>query len=198
MESSIVFATNNPDKTREIQHLLGNDGYKVLSLNDLNIDVDIPEDEPTLEGNALFKANYVYRHFGYDCFADDTGLEVEALNGEPGVISARYAGEHKNMNDNIAKLLSKLAQFANKNARFRTIIALVINGEAKLFEGIVEGEIIHTPRGSGGFGYDPIFVPAGFQQTFAEMPLEIKNTISHRAKAINALTEYLKALTAGK
>ncbi|MFV0265518.1 MAG: RdgB/HAM1 family non-canonical purine NTP pyrophosphatase, partial [Draconibacterium sp.] len=154
----LVFATNNAHKVKEIQSILGNE-FRLLSLNDIGCDEDIPEEQETLEGNASQKAFYVYDKYGDQCFADDTGLEIEALNGEPGVYSARYAGEEKNSEANMQKVLTKLAKINNRNARFRTVISLVINGTEILFEGIVNGEILTEKRGDGGFGYDPVFKP---------------------------------------
>lgn len=167
---------------------------ELLGLHDLNFTEEVPETQPTLEGNALQKARYVHERLGCNCFADDTGLEVEALDGAPGVISARYAGDHKNSEDNIDKLLLQLEGKASRRARFRTVIALIIQGEEMLFEGIVEGEIIRERRGAEGFGYDPVFVTQGHSQTFAQMPLELKNTLSHRFRAVKMLAEYLMSV----
>lgn len=186
----LVFATNNPHKLNEIRNLLGN-RYELLGLADIGCSEDIPENQPTLEGNASEKAFYVFNHFGYNCFADDTGLEIEALGGEPGVFSARYAGPAKNPNDNMQKVLEKMAEIKQRKARFRTVISLVIDGKEWQFEGIVEGEILHEKRGTEGFGYDPIFLPAGFSQSFAQMPLAEKNQISHRARAMEKLVRFL-------
>lgn len=191
----IVFATNNRHKLEEIQAMLG-DEFKLLSLADIGCNEEIPEEQPTLEGNASQKAFFVYNKYNCDCFADDTGLEIEALDGEPGVFSARYAGEEKNSNANMDKVLSKLSKIKNRNARFRTVISLVLNGEETRFEGIVEGEILHEKRGTAGFGYDPIFRPLGFDKTFAEMDLAEKNKISHRGRAIQKLVAHLKSLNA--
>ncbi len=187
----LVFATNNAHKVKEIQSILG-DEFRLLSLNDIGCDEDIPEEQETLEGNASQKAFYVYDKYGYNCFADDTGLEIDALNGEPGVYSARYAGEEKSSEANIQKVLTKLAKINNRNARFRTVISLVINGKEVLFEGIVNGEILTEKRGDEGFGYDPVFKPEGKNQSFAEMELSEKNKISHRGRAVQKLVEYLK------
>lgn len=187
----LVFATQNPHKAREIEAKLG-DGFTIISLDTLGITEEIPETAPTLEGNALMKARYVYEKTGRNCFADDTGLEVEALNGEPGVYSARYAGLQKNPEDNIRLLLEKLQPHSNRKARFRTVIALIIEGEEYTFDGIAEGEIINSIRGEEGFGYDPVFVPAGHTRTFAEMTLDEKNELSHRAKAFAKMKEHLK------
>jgi len=188
---SLVFATNNQHKLKEVQHALG-DRVELVTLNAVGITEDIPEDFETLQENALQKARYVYSKTGLNCFADDTGLEVEALNWEPGVFSARYAGDAKNPKDNIRKLLDNLKGVENRRARFRTVIALILNGQEYLFEGVVWGKIIDQERGSDGFGYDPIFVPDGFTQTFAEMPLELKNQISHRGRAVEELRIFLK------
>lgn len=187
----LIFATNNPNKIREVQELLG-DRYCIVTPVSIGITDEIPEDYDTLEQNALQKARYIYAKTGLDCFADDTGLEVTALNGEPGVLSARYAGPHKNSADNIRKLLSKLIRINNREARFRTAVALIMNGKEYLFEGIVAGKIIDTLRGTDGFGYDPVFIPDGYDQTFAEMPLELKNRMSHRARAVTKLVDFLK------
>ena len=153
---------------------------------------EIPETSETIEGNAILKANYVTQNYGFDCFADDTGLEVEALNGEPGVYSARYAGEHRNADDNMNKLLNKLSDKTNRTAHFKTVIALNLKGKQYLFEGIASGEIITKKIGLRGFGYDPIFKPNGYENTFAELSLEIKNEISHRGKATKTLIEFLQ------
>lgn len=187
----LVFATQNPHKAREIEAKLG-DGFTIISLDTLGITEEIPETATTLEGNALMKARYVFEKTGRNCFADDTGLEVEALNGEPGVYSARYAGLQKNPEDNIRLLLEKLQPYSNRKARFRTVIALIIEGEEYTFDGIAEGEIISSKRGEEGFGYDPVFVPAGHTRTFAEMTLDEKNELSHRAKAFAKMKEHLK------
>lgn len=187
----LVFATNNQHKLGELQAILGN-RIKLLSLNDIGCNDEIPEDQDTLEGNASQKAFYIYNKFGYNCFADDTGLEIYGLNGEPGVYSARYAGEEKSAEANMNKVLDKLIKIKNRNARFRTVISLVIDGVEKQFEGTVEGEILTEKRGGSGFGYDPIFQPKGFSQTFAEMNLTDKNKISHRGRAVEKLVLYLK------
>jgi len=189
---NLVFATNNPHKLTELRAMLG-DTFKILSLKDIDCNDEIPEEQPTIEGNASQKAFYIYNKYGYNCFADDTGLEIEALNGEPGVYSARYAGENKNAEANMEKVLHKMAQINRRNARFRTVIALVINGNEKQFEGIVNGEILRTKKGDAGFGYDPVFKPEGFQLSFAEMELSAKNKISHRGRAVKKLVDYLKA-----
>lgn len=186
----LVFASNNENKLREINHILGNE-LILLSLRDLRIDSDIPENEPTLEANALYKARYIYNLLGKDVFADDTGLEVEVLGGKPGVSSARFAGENRNSEANIDKLLKMMGSSKNRKARFRTVIALILDGKEYLFEGIVTGTIINAKRGREGFGYDPVFVPEAKEQTFAEMPLDEKSKISHRARAFEKLREFL-------
>lgn len=188
-----VFATNNAHKLKEVAAIVGHQ-IELLSLEDISCHDDIPETSDTLEGNALQKAKYVYERYHIDCFADDTGLEVEALDGAPGVYSARYAGEGHNSEENIRKLLHELEGKDNRKARFRTVFALIINGKEHLFEGIVKGEIIATKRGTSGFGYDPVFVPEGFTQTFAEMSDAQKNKISHRAIGVNKLCKFLNSL----
>ena len=186
----LVFATNNQHKLKEISHLMG-DSFQLKSLHDLKISEDIPEDYATLEENALFKARYINVLTGKDVFADDTGLEIDALNGRPGVHSARFAGADKNFEANIDKVLLLLNRVENRRARFRTIIALVLNGNEYIFEGKVNGSILDKRRGTNGFGYDPIFVPEGLAQTFAEMSLSEKNIISHRAEAFVKLKAFL-------
>lgn len=186
----LVFATNNQHKLEELQSILGN-RFTVLSLKDIGCTEEIPEEQPTLEGNARQKAYYIFEKYGRACFADDTGLEIEALGNEPGVFSARYAGESKDSQANMDKVLLKLSEINKREARFRTVISLVINNREKQFEGIVEGEITREKRGSSGFGYDPIFLPSGYDKTFAEMSLKEKNQISHRRRAVEKLTEYL-------
>jgi XTP/dITP diphosphohydrolase len=187
----LVFATNNAHKLEEIRAILG-EKVEILSLKDIHCDTDIPETADTLEGNAALKAEFIYKHYGLDCFADDTGLEVEALGGAPGVYSARYAGgEGHDSEANMKKLLKELSGETNRKAQFRTAICLIEGGEEHLFEGVVKGEIIEEKRGNSGFGYDPVFVPEGFSQTFAELGAEIKNQISHRARAVQCLCEYL-------
>jgi XTP/dITP diphosphohydrolase len=186
----IVFASNNINKIREINNVLGT-SFTLLSLKDLNMSEDIPENELTLEGNALHKARHIFNTTGMNVFADDTGLEVEALNGRPGVHSARFAGENKDSEANIEKLLYLLNNETNRIARFRTVIALIFDGREHLFEGTVSGSIITEKRGRKGFGYDPVFVPHGKTLTFAEMDLDEKNTISHRARAIEKLKLFL-------
>ncbi|OFX85310.1 MAG: non-canonical purine NTP pyrophosphatase [Bacteroidetes bacterium GWF2_33_16] len=187
----LIFATNNKHKLEEIQALLSNK-FRLLSLIDINCNDEIPEDFHTLEENASQKAWYIYNKFKRNCFADDTGLEVDFLNGKPGVFSARYAGDNKDSQANIDKVLSELKNAQNRKARFRTVISLLIDGNEIQFEGIVEGSILENRHGSAGFGYDPIFLPDGYNLSFAEMPLSEKNKISHRAKAINKLVDYLK------
>jgi len=190
----IVFATNNQNKLIEVRKILGNQ-FKVLSLEDIDCHDDIPEKGQTLEDNALIKAQYVYNKYHVDCFADDTGLEVDALGGAPGVYSARYAGgAGHDSQANMTKLLHELENNNNRRARFRTVIALIINGKTKTFEGIVNGEIITQRRGGEGFGYDPIFQPEGYNKTFAELGTDIKNQISHRARAVQKLADHLKTL----
>ncbi len=193
--SKVVFATNNKNKLAEIREMLAGSGIEVLSLADIGCHADIPETSPTIEGNAIQKAQYVFDNYHISCFADDTGLEVTALGGAPGVYSARYAGgEGHDSEANMAKLLSELNGKSDRSAQFRTAIAFILegDGEPKLFEGIVKGEIITEKRGGEGFGYDPIFRPEGYDMTFAELGHEIKNKISHRARAVMKLVEYLK------
>ena len=187
----IVFASNNQNKIIEIQSMLP-ESIEIVSLESIGCLEEIPETSETIEGNAILKANYVTQKYGFDCFADDTGLEVEALNGEPGVYSARYAGEQRNADDNMNKLLDELADKTNRRAQFKTVIALNLNGKQYLFEGIASGEIIKDKIGLGGFGYDPIFKPANYDETFAQLSLDIKNEISHRGKATKALLEFLQ------
>ncbi len=189
----LVFATNNRNKLQEVQKLIPAH-IKLLSLDDIGCSEDIPETQPTIEGNAQQKANYVKEHYGYDCFADDTGLEVEALHGEPGVFSARYAGAQRNAQDNMDLLLKNLDGKPNRNAQFKTVIALHLNKESQTFTGICKGQITTEKHGNDGFGYDPIFKPDGFTQTFAEMTLEQKNQIGHRGKAVLQLVEFLNGL----
>ncbi|MBR1917954.1 MAG: non-canonical purine NTP diphosphatase [Bacteroidaceae bacterium] len=186
----IVFATNNEHKLREIRAIL-HDETEVLSLSDIGCHTDIPETADTLEGNALIKAHYVYDNYGYDCFADDTGLEVEALNGEPGVRTARYAGDNQDSQANMRKLLREMKGKDNRNARFRTAIALILDGEEHLFSGEVRGTITTEPIGDKGFGYDPVFIPEDTGKTFAQLGEDVKNHISHRARAVAKLTEFL-------
>ena len=187
----LVFASNNKNKIKEIQLLLP-DSIQILSLEDIGCTEDIPETADTFEGNAILKANYVTQKYGYDCFADDSGLEVDALNGEPGVFSARYAGEPKNDENNSDKLLANLKDVKNKKANFKTIICLNLKGEQHLFTGIINGQIIEERIGNNGFGYDPIFVADGYQKTFSELSLEEKARISHRGIAVKELITFLQ------
>ena len=191
MKRKLVVATNNAHKLEEISAILG-DEMELLSLKDIQCFDEIPETANTLEGNARQKAEYIYRNYGMDCFADDTGLEVEALGGAPGVFSARYAGDGHDSEANMQKLLQELKGKENRKAQFRTAICLIMEGKEYQFEGIVKGEIIKEKRGGAGFGYDPIFTPEGYDLTFAELGNEIKNTISHRARAVEALCKFLK------
>ncbi|MCH6235314.1 non-canonical purine NTP diphosphatase [Cognataquiflexum rubidum] len=187
----ICFATNNKKKIEEVKSALGED-FTIVSLEEIGCREELPETGDTLEHNAFQKARYVKDHYGVDCFADDTGLEVAALNGAPGVYSGRFAGEPRSDERNVDLLLSKMEAKDNRKARFRTVIALILNGEEHAFDGIAEGEIIQQRIGTGGFGYDPVFVPNGFKKTFAELTLEEKNSISHRGKAVKALVNFLK------
>ncbi|NDW18330.1 non-canonical purine NTP diphosphatase [Dysgonomonas sp. 216] len=187
----LVFSTNNAHKLEEVSAILGND-FEVLGLRDIGINEDIPETGKTLEENAFIKASYIYEKKKCDCFADDTGLEVEALDNAPGVYSARYAGEQCCAKDNVEKLLSELEGVENRKARFRTVIAAIIDGKKYSFEGIIKGVIINTPKGEAGFGYDPVFMPDGYDKTFAELGNDIKNKISHRALAVKELDTFLK------
>lgn len=190
----LVFASHNIHKIKEIRALLP--GFiELLSLSDIGCYEEIPETADTIEGNAQLKAAHVVQHYGYDCFADDTGLEVDSLNGAPGVYSARYAGEDKKDTENIQKLLRELRGKDNREARFKTVIALYLNGQTQLFTGLCEGEISTKPTGAGGFGYDPVFKPQGFEQSFAEMDASQKNEISHRGRALEKLIVYLRSLT---
>ena len=187
----LVFASNNAHKLSEIRAILG-DRIEIISLSDLQCHDEIPETADTLEGNALIKARYVWEHYGLYCFADDTGLEVEALGGAPGVYSARFAGEHASFEDNVSLLLERLSGVAApRRARFRTVIALITDREERLFEGEVSGQITTEAHGAGGFGYDPIFRPDGFDRTFAELSPDEKNAISHRGRAVRRLVQHL-------
>ncbi|WP_111683972.1 non-canonical purine NTP diphosphatase [Winogradskyella tangerina] len=186
----IVFATNNPNKIKEVQSLVPQH-IQLLSLKDINCIEEIPETTGTIEGNAQQKANYIKENYGYDCFADDTGLEVEALNGAPGVDTAHYAGPQRNASDNMDKLLTELETKNSRKAQFKTVIALHLNGQFKTFIGICKGEITKEKHGEKGFGYDPIFKAEGYDQTFAEISLEEKNKIGHRGKAVQQLINYL-------
>lgn len=189
----LVFASSNQNKVSEIQKILGSK-IKLLSLNDIKCDEEIEETGKTFQENALIKARYIFKNYSKNCFADDSGLEVEALNNEPGVYSARYAGEPKNDDKNTQKLLRELASKTNRNACFKTVIALIIDGKEQFFEGKINGQIASEPAGNGGFGYDPVFIPEGYDKTFAQMTLEEKNTISHRAIATKKLVQYLATL----
>ena len=188
----LIFATNNQHKLKEIIAAI-NSEYEVLSLKDVKISEEIPETHDTLKGNAIEKAMYIYNKYGYDCFADDTGLEIDSLEGRPGVYSARYAGESCSFQDNVNKVLNEMEGLQDRKAKFRTVIALVEKGIVYTFEGEVEGTIISDEKGSDGFGYDPIFLPFGFNRTFAEMPLTLKNSISHRSRALKKFVEFLEA-----
>lgn len=193
MKNKLVFATNNPHKLKEVSDIL-KEKVDIISLNDIQCHEDIPETADTLEGNALLKAKYIYNNYYLNCFADDTGLEIEALNNEPGVYSARYAGTDKNPEANMMKVLQQLENQSNRKARFRTVIALIMDGKTYLFEGIVNGTITKAKQGNAGFGYDPIFMPEGYEHTFAELGEEIKNNISHRAIAIKKLCDFLNSI----
>ena len=191
MEKKLVFATNNAHKLEEVSAMLGT-SVSLMSLNDIGCHTDIPETGTTLEENALIKARYIHEYYGMDCFADDTGLEVAALDGEPGVYSARYAGGagHDSV-ANMKKLLARMEGVTDRRARFRTVIALILDAEVHEFEGIVRGTIATEPHGDGGFGYDPVFIPEGYDRTFAELS-DVKNHISHRARAVERLVEFLR------
>jgi XTP/dITP diphosphohydrolase len=191
----LVFATNNQHKLQELNHLLGN-SFELLSLDEIGCREEIPENQETIEGNASEKSFYIYNKYGFNCFADDTGLEIDALNGEPGVYSARYAGEEKSPEKNIELVLQKLAKINNRKARFKTVISLVIDGREIQFEGLVSGEILEEKRGTTGFGYDPIFKPDESPFSFAEMTMEEKGKISHRGRAVQKLVEYLSQFSA--
>ena len=188
----IVFATNNLNKLKEVQALIPNH-IKVLSLKDIECFEDVPETQNTIEGNAIQKATYIKENYGYDCFADDTGLEVEALNGEPGVFSARYAGEQRSDEDNMKKILEAIKSNSNRNAQFKTVISLQLNKKQYTFEGICKGEITTTKQGENGFGYDPVFKPHGYDKTFAEMDLSLKNNTGHRGRAVSQLVAFLNS-----
>ena len=187
---NLIFATSNQNKVLEIQKILPKK-FNIKSLKDLNYFEDVPENETTIKGNAIFKAKYIYEKFNINVFADDTGLEVEALNGEPGVHSARYAGTTRSSEKNIKKLLKNLKNIKNRNARFKTVIALIIDNKLHIFSGIVEGYILDSPKGNNGFGYDPIFCPNGFDKSFAELTLKEKNLISHRSLAMKKLIDFI-------
>ncbi len=192
MKKKICLASNNAHKIKELKELLG-DSFEITSLAEIGCTEDIAETADSMAGNSLLKAQYVYNNYGIDCIADDSGLEVDALNGEPGVYSARYAGEHGNHQKNIEKLLKNLGGKTNRDARFRTVVTLIQNGSVDLFEGTVDGKIIEKQIGDNGFGYDPVFVPNGYDKTFAEMTMEQKIPISHRGRAVEKLIEFLKA-----
>lgn len=185
----LVFASNNAHKLQEVRAILPE--YEILSLEDIGCHADIPETADTLEGNSLIKAQYIWDHYHSDCFADDTGLEIEALGNQPGVYTARWSGEPSNPANNRKKALKELAGKTNRAARFRTVVTLIRDGKAKQVEGIVRGRIATAEYGNGGFGYDPVFIPEGYDKTFAELPAELKNTISHRARAMQALKQIL-------
>lgn len=187
----IVFATNNPNKVREVQEILG-DSLEIVGLGEIGCTEDIPETRPTMEGNALQKAEYIREHYQIDCFAEDTGLEVEALNGAPGVYTARYAGPERDAQANMKKLLEELGDRDDRKARFKTVIALIWRGKTYTFEGIVNGTIAREQSGTGGFGYDPVFIPDGYQHTFAELDPTEKNQISHRGRAVTKLVAFFQ------
>lgn len=189
----LVFATHNPNKLKEVQQMV-TDQIELINLDTIGFSTDIPETAKTLEGNAKIKADFVTNNYNLSCFADDTGLLVNALNGEPGVYSARYAGEHNDSNANMNKLLVNLKNKSDRSAHFKTVIVLNLNGETHIFEGKIEGVITESKRGKNGFGYDPIFQPNGYKETFAELPLSIKNEISHRAQAFKKLIAYLNTI----
>ncbi len=187
----LCFATNNQHKLDEVSQLLG-DSFNVVNLDAIGCTEELPEDQETLEGNSLQKANYIHEKFKINCFADDTGLEVEALGGAPGVYSARYAGEQRNSEDNMNLLLKNLSNYSNRKARFRTVITLILENQTYQFEGIAKGEILQSKRGGGGFGYDPLFLPEGMNKSMAELTAAEKNAISHRGEAIRKLVAFLK------
>jgi XTP/dITP diphosphohydrolase len=190
----LIFASNNLHKIEEVSEILKPYGFKIIGLSQAGIHEDIPETAQTIEENAVLKARYIFNHYNFNCFADDTGLEVEALDNAPGVYSARYAGEQKSSEDNINKLLAELNGKTNRNARFKTVIALILNGKEYLFEGIINGRIATEKRGDKGFGYDPVFIPNGYEKTFAEMSALEKNKISHRAIAVQKLAKFLSSI----
>lgn len=192
MKNELLFATNNQHKLREVREILG-EGFTVLSLEDVHIDTEIPETQETLEGNAAQKAWFIYKMTGLNCFADDTGLEIDGLDGRPGVYSARYAGEGCSFEDNVIKVLKEMAGMENRKAWFRTVVCLIMDGEEHLFEGRVDGIIMEQKEGDGGFGYDPVFRPDGYKQSFAAMPPYLKNGISHRGRAITKMAKWLKS-----
>ncbi len=188
----LIFATNNKHKLEEVTKII-NKRFKIVSLKDIECFEDIPETQNTIEGNASQKSHYIYKKYKLNCFADDTGLEIDALNGEPGVYSARYAGENCSFDDNVKKVLKKLEGTKNRNAQFKTVISLIINGKEHQFEGIIKGKILTKKKGKLGFGYDPIFQPENYKETFAELSSEIKNKISHRGIATKKLADFLKS-----
>ncbi len=190
----LLFATQNQHKIKEINQIIGKD-FHVIGLDTFGFSEEIPETQSTIEGNALQKAQFIWDRFHVSCFADDTGLEIDALEGRPGVYSARYAGENKSFDDNCNKVLSEMKGMSMRGARFRTVIALIIDAQHYLFEGVIEGEITEEKKGMDGFGYDPVFKPQGFDLTFAEMPAELKNTISHRGLATTQMIQYLQSIT---
>jgi XTP/dITP diphosphohydrolase len=191
MRREIIFASNNDNKIKELNQLLKDSEINLLGLKDINCKEELPENQETLEGNALEKASYLHQHYKTDCFADDTGLEITALGGKPGVYSARYAGLQRSAEDNMNKVLDDLKNSADRSAQFRTVIALIISEKEYFFEGIVKGNIAHSKMGNEGFGYDPVFIPEGYNKSFAEMTMEEKNKISHRAIAVGKLIEFL-------
>lgn len=193
-KKTLVFATNNAHKLEEVRSILSG-SLQIVSLKEIGCEEDIPETADTLEGNALQKAHYIKEHYGYDCFADDTGLEVQSLDNAPGVFSARYAGPEHDSEANVRKLLAEMEGVDNRKAHFRTAIALVLDGKDHLFEGVIHGVITHERKGTSGFGYDPVFMPDSYTQTFAEMGDEIKNQISHRALAVEKLSLFLNDLS---
>lgn len=194
---TFVFATNNDNKVKEIRSMLG-DAFNIITLKEAGIDIDIPEPHDTLEANAREKSETIHRMTGKNSFSEDTGLEIDALNGEPGVLSARYAGEQKSAEDNMTKVLQLLENKTNRKARFRTVISLILNGEEHQFEGVAEGTILTARKGGKGFGYDPIFQPEGSEKAFAEMDMNEKNQFSHRGKALRKLIDFLQQQTHGK
>jgi len=187
----LIFASHNENKVKEVRKILGKE-FKIRSLNEIGFYDEIPENQPTIEGNAKFKSQYIFEKYNLNVFADDTGLEIKALNNEPGVRSARYAGDHKNSTDNINKVLKELDDFEDRSARFKTVFSLITKDFSKLFTGIIYGEITKEVNGSKGFGYDPIFKPNGYSMTFGEIDSRIKNKISHRALATNKLVDFLR------
>ncbi|MBT8221443.1 MAG: non-canonical purine NTP diphosphatase [Bacteroidia bacterium] len=190
----IVFATSNPNKIIELQRLIPSD-MELLGLKDIGCTEDVPEEQDTIEGNAIQKARYVYENYLVNCFAEDTGLEIRALDGAPGVYSARYAGEQRNADDNMNLVLEQLKTHEDRTARFKTVIALILDGQLHTFEGVVNGEITYEKKGDGGFGYDPVFQPDGYDATFGELPLSEKNKISHRARATRKLLNFLSEIS---